>query len=239
MDESQNNIQAEPPRDYSNSSRGGNNKSNKSIKIVMFVVLGILLLAGAGVGGYFGYKYVEKTNSDISSLNESVKNNKSTLEELGKKSDAINSKLDTVAATQDSLKAQTGYDTNYVPVYANMTIENIVEDKNSALEDGFRFLLLDLKLENTTKEIVYFAGNELRLKNLDNYEFGLYDPTSYKNDFVKSKAILPDNRLTFPYQSATLNPGETLRGTVVFVINKPSTKFILYRNNEKLREINL
>lgn len=238
MDDSQNNqiAQERVDSDYSDSRK---QKNNKNIKIVVFVILGILLLVGAGVAGYFIFKYVEKTNSDISGLNESVKTNSNTLTELGKKSDLINSKLEAVSAAQDSIKTQTGYDASYVPQYANMTIEKIIEDKNSALEDGFRFLLLDLKLENTTKETVYFSGGELRLKDLDNYEFGLYDPTSYKNDFVKTKVILPDNRLTFPYQSVYLNPGETLRGTVVFVINKPSTKFILYRNNEKLREINL
>lgn len=214
-------------------------QTKRKFPLGLFIKLFItfILLGGLGVGGFYGYKYIKKIDKDIASLKEQTRDNKillSTTDDLAKSNnDRVNTLAAQIASGANNYVVQT-------PVYATTTIEKVIADKNSALEDGFRFLLLDVKLFNNSQNDVYFSTGDLKLKDSDNYEYSFYYQGQYGNDFVKkdAKVLFPDNRIPLSY--TYIKPGETVNGTIVFVLNRPTaTKFSLIRNGVVLKDIGL
>ena len=213
-----------------------NKKSNRNIlKIVLLTLAVVLVLAAVGAGAYLFNKYRITVNSRFNSLEESDKTTSSSIKDLY----TLNSRIDGLQSEIGKLQT-TSPSYTYVPKYADMTIEKIIEDKNTALEDGYRFLIFDVKLVNNYSETIYFNNNELKLKDKDNYEYTVaISDTLASREFVKkdAKVLLPDNRILSGW--AMLNPGETVRTSIGFVLNRPGTEYNLYRTDTLLRAIKL
>jgi len=206
-------------------------------KLFFVLLLTMLALAGLGYGGYRGFNAFRNLDTRVSDIGNQLEAARSYTYSVEEQSRA---NIERVEALSNQLAAanSTSY-APYVQLYANVTIEKILEDKNSALESGFRFLLIDLKLVNNNASDVYFSAGELKLKDSDNNEFELYSSSSYDVNYVKNNTnvLFPDNRLPVSY--ASLIPNETIKTTVAFVLNKPSSKFTLYRNGVVLKEFSL
>lgn len=218
------------------------NKSPKDngkfpVKVFFILVLTFLLVAGLGYGGYRGYRYFKNLDARVSDLSKQIGETRSYLSGVDDQSRANNERINTI-----NNQLTSGGGTSYAPyeqLYATATVDKVIEDKNAALESGFRFLLVDLKLENKNSTNVYFSVNELKLKDSDSNEFEMYMSSPYKPNYVKNNTnvLFPENRLPTSY--ASLMPNETVKVTVAFVLNKPSNKFTLYRNGVALRDISL
>jgi len=210
-------------------------KKNRNItKIVLLTLFVTALSVAVGAGGYFFNKYRLAVSKDINGLKDSNQKIENNVKDLY----ALNGRID--ALQNDISKIQSTPSYSYIPVYADLTIEKIIEDKNPALEEGYRLLILDVKLENKNSEIVYFSSSELKLKDKDNYDFtSVVSDTLAVREFVKkdTKVLLPDNRILSGW--ATLNPGETIRTSIGFVLNRPGTEYNMYRADTLLRSIKL
>lgn len=231
-----NSNQSEEQQSNTKSTKKMITKGKPSKTFIKFFII-FILIGGLGAGSYYGYRLINGMRNDISDLKSNTSANSTLISTLDEFTRANDAKINTLSSQVSS-----GY-TNYSPespVFANLTVEKILEDKNTALEDGFRFIILDLKLENKTQNEIYFNTGELKLKDADNYEYsfyGQYGPGA--TDYVKkdAKVLLPDNRLPLTYSN--IKPGEITKGSAVFVVNRPGSKFTLIRNGEVLRQINL
>lgn len=209
-------------------------KSRNITKIILLTLLVTAILAAVGAGGYFFNKYRLTISKDIKGLKDSNQKMDSSVKDLY----ALNGRIDALQSDISKIQSTPSY--SYTPVYADITIEKIIEDKNSALEEGYRLLILDVKLENKKSEIVYFSSNELKLKDKDNYDYtSVVSDTLAVREFVKkdTKVLLPDNRILSGW--ATLNPGETIRTSIGFILNRPGTEYDMYRTDTLLRSIKL
>lgn len=233
----ENNLNQSESQENNNEKTSNKVKNNSNpLKIFIKFFLIFILAGGLIAGVYFGYKFMDKMSKDVSDLKNKSDQSSSLLSTLDDLSRANDAKINSL-----STQVNSGYNyTPQSPVFANLTVEKFLEDKNTALEDGFRFIILDLKLENKSQNDIYYNTGELKLKDADNYEYTFYGQMgATSTDYVKkdSKVLLPDNRLPLTY--STLKPGETIKGSAVFVVNRPGTKFTLIRNGETLRQINL
>jgi hypothetical protein len=214
--------------------KGKNKKDKKTFnkKSILKSVYYIFIVSGLGVSGFLGYRYLQDIKNDLINTDTNVGEIKSKINSIEETVSINNSKVDTFIN-------QGSYYSSPTQVFANITVEKVLEDKNTALEDGFRFIIFDVKLENKTQNDVYFYGQELKLKDSDNYEYSFYDNSPISKEYIKkdSKVLLPDNRI--PLSGSNLKPGETVKGSLVFVVNRPGTKFTLIRNGEVLRAVNL
>lgn len=211
-------------------------KRQLHIGAVIKTLLSVAVLAGLGAGGYFGYKYIKQVDRDIVELRTNVSADNARIRDLDESTRLNSGRLDSVIAQQ----ATNQYNYSYpAPVYADITVEKVTEDKNTALESGFRFLLVDVKLVNNTSNDVYFSASELKLKDKDDYDYGFYSNNPYGVNYIKkdTNVLFPDNRLPLDY--ASMKPKETVKGTVVYVLNRNSTKFTLFRNGVVLKDISL
>lgn len=234
-DQSSNSTEQKPQQTVSENSEKKAKKA-PSVKILFSVFIVLVLMGGMGAGWFYGYRSINKLDKDIDSLKEESKETRTLLtstEDLAKRNDdRVNKLASQVTSSSDNYVVQ-------APVYATTTVEKVLEDKNSALEDGFRFLLIDVKLVNNNQGDVYFSTGELKLKDSDNFEYSFYYQGQYNNDFVKkdSKVLFLENRIPLSY--TYIKPGETVNGTIVYVINRPANKFTLLRNGVTLKEITL
>lgn len=212
-------------------------KKNLPIGAVIKTLVAVLILAGLGLGGFYANKYVKKVNSDLSDIKNDLSQSTGKLSALDEYAKMNSGRIDALVTAQTTT-SQANYNIP-APTYAGLSVEKVLEDKNSSLESGFRFLLVDVKLTNSSSTDIYFSPSELKLKDSDNYEYSFYGNTPYGKDYIKqdAKVLLPDNRLPLDY--ASLKPGESVKGTIVFVLNRPGTKFSLIRNGSVLKDITL
>lgn len=210
-------------------------KKNKNLtKIILLTLFVTAVLAAVGAGGYFFNKYRLNVSKDINALYDISQRNDTSITELS----ALNGRIDALQGEFGRIQSTPSY--TYTPIFADITIEKIIEDKNTALEEGYRLLILDIKLENRNSEIVYFSSSELKLKDKENYDFtSVVSDTLAVREFVKedTKILLPENRILSGW--ATLNPGETIRTSIGFILNRPGTEYNLYRTDTLLRSIKL
>lgn len=217
--------------------KSSNVNSKFPFKVFFILILTFLLVAGLGYGGYRGYRYFKNLDDRVSDISKQVGDTRTYLSGVDDQTRANNERINTI-----NNQLTSGGGMAYAPyeqLYATATVDKVVEDKNAALESGFRFLLVDLKLENKNSTNVYFSVNELKLKDSENNEFEIYMSSPYKPNYVKNNTnvLFPENRLPTSY--ASLMPNETAKVTVAFVLNKPSNNLTLYRNGVALRDISL
>ena len=211
-------------------------KKQLPIGAVLKTILIIVVIAGTGVGGFYAYKYIKRVDNDIVGLRKDATANNTKVRDLDEITIVNNSRIDSIVSQQASNPYNYSTPT---PIYANLNVEKVLEDKNAALESGFRFLLVDVKLVNINATDVYFSASELKLKDADSYEYGFYSNNPYGVNFIKkdTNVLFPDNRL--PLDFASLKPNEAVKGTIVYVLNRPGSKFTLYRNGTVLKDISL
>lgn len=215
-----------------------NNKLKINYRLVFKSLFSIFVVVALGVVIYLGYTNLEKLNSDLSASQKSVDEINGKLLALQEQSSYNNNRIDNIASTQAN--AQKDLYQIPVPTFSKITVEKVLEDKNSALENGFRFVILDVKLENNTQNDIYYSTGELKLKDAESYEYPFFGQDIFSESYVKkdSKVMLPDNRIPLSY--AMIKPGEIVKGSAVFVINRPTVnKFTLMRNGEVLKNIDL
>lgn len=215
-------------------------KKSFPVKKIVRAVLMFIIVAGVGVGVFYEYKYRSNLSNDLNDLQSAKSSTNSTVsnlvEENALKTTQINSLL-LQSTTQPMTNTTTGMP---VQEFAAVTFEKVFEDKNTALEDGYRFLIMDLKLENKTSNQIYFMSGEMKVKDKDNYEYApIYSENLSTRDFIKkdAKVLFPENRIISGY--ANLSPGETVRLSVGYVLNRPGSEYKVYRADNLLKTINL
>lgn len=237
-----------------------NDKKSRPLKKAMAnhitvktALIAVLLIGLLGAGAYFGNRaytkgYI-KAKQDIAELQGNKAWQQNQINDLHSFRDFANNQINDQNVRLNNLEtslmspgSESFIGDGTIPS-ASITIEgattvNLASEADPDSND--KLVIIDILLVNNTSTDVYFSSGQYKLKDQNNYEYNISGEYSYgyggTTGYIED---LPGDRVALSY--TTLKPGEKARGSLVFKVTRPVSKFNLYdtQTGQAVKEISV